>query len=37
VTATLPELATRPHIVVFPLLAEGARETIARACDFAAL
>ena len=37
VTATLPGLAGRPRVVVFPLLAEGARETIARSCDFAAL
>jgi DNA-binding transcriptional regulator YhcF (GntR family) len=37
VTATLPELAGKPRVVVFPLLAEGARDTIARSCDFAAL
>jgi DNA-binding transcriptional regulator YhcF (GntR family) len=37
ITATLPEVAARPLVVIFPVLAEGARETIARACDFAAL
>ena len=36
-TAALPELAGKPSTVIFPVLAEGAREQIARACDFAAL
>jgi DNA-binding transcriptional regulator YhcF (GntR family) len=36
-TAAMPELAARPRVVIFPVLADGARETIARACDFAAL
>jgi DNA-binding transcriptional regulator YhcF (GntR family) len=36
-SAMMPGLAGTPRVVVFPILAEGAREIIARSCDFAAL
>jgi DNA-binding transcriptional regulator YhcF (GntR family) len=37
VTASMPGLVGRPRVVVFPLLADGARDAIARSCDFSAL
>ncbi|MGC2621453.1 MAG: GntR family transcriptional regulator [Acidobacteriaceae bacterium] len=33
-SAPLPGIAERPRVVVFPLLADAARETIAKSCDF---
>lgn len=36
-SASLPGLAGKPRVVVFPVLADAARETIARSCDFAGL
>ena len=36
-SASLPGIAGKPRVVVFPLLADSARETIAHSCDFAGL
>jgi len=37
VSAALPPLAAHPRLVVFPLLADSAREEIGRSCDFDSL
>ncbi len=36
-SAALPGLAGHPRLVVFPLLADSARDEIARSCDLGAL